>query len=104
MKFSVLDFRFQTWESGSGGNFLRRIRIWGRKFWIFAARNQKTEFSKFGEALGKVRRQLDTASNSLEDLTITRTRAMERKLKSVETLPEVESEKLLDLQGEPNDD
>ena len=64
----------------------------------------KTEFSKFGEALGKVRRQLDTASNSLEDLTITRTRAMERKLKSVETLPEVESEKLLDLQGEPNDD
>ena len=64
----------------------------------------KTEFSKFGEALGKVRRQLDTASNSLEDLTITRTRAMERRLKSVETLPEAESEKLLDLQEEPNDD
>ena len=64
----------------------------------------KTEFSKFGEALGKVRRQLDTASNSLEDLTITRTRAMERRLKSVETLSEEESEKLLDLQGEPNDD
>ena len=64
----------------------------------------KTEFSKFGEALGKVRRQLDTASNSLEDLTITRTRAMERRLKSVETLPEAESEKLLDLHEEPNDD
>lgn len=63
----------------------------------------KTEFGKFGEALGKVRKQLDTASNSLEDLTLTRTRAMERKLKSVETLPETESQELLELREDPNE-
>ncbi len=46
----------------------------------------KTEFGKFGEVLDKVKKQLDTASKSI-DQTGTRSRAIERKLRSVEELP-----------------
>ena len=46
----------------------------------------KTEFGKFGEVLDKVKKQLDTASRSI-DQTGTRSRAIERKLRSVEELP-----------------
>ena len=60
----------------------------------------KTEFGKFGEVLAKVKRQLQTASNTI-DKTGVRTRAMERKLRSVEQLPGSESSVLLGL---PNQD
>lgn len=56
----------------------------------------KTEFGRFGEVLTKVKRQLETASNTI-DQTEVRTRAMERKLKEVEQLPGVDSEKILGL-------
>ncbi|MBB08145.1 MAG: DNA recombination protein RmuC [Roseibacillus sp.] len=56
----------------------------------------KTEFGKFGEVLDKVKRQLDTASRSIEQ-TGTRTRAMERKLRSVESLPDAKATELLGL-------
>jgi DNA recombination protein RmuC len=56
----------------------------------------KTEFGRFGEVLGKVRKQLATAANTI-DQTEVRTRAMERKLKSVEELPVGRAEKLLGL-------
>jgi len=56
----------------------------------------KTEFGKFGEVLGRVKRQLETASNTI-DQTGVRTRAMERKLKAVEQLPIGDSEELLGL-------
>ena len=46
----------------------------------------KSEFSTFGSHLSKVQSQLKTASNSLENLQGTRTRAMERKLRDVETI------------------
>lgn len=46
----------------------------------------KTEFHKFGEALTKVKKQLQTATKSIDDTQV-RTRAMERQLSSVETLP-----------------
>jgi DNA recombination protein RmuC len=46
----------------------------------------KTEFSRFGEFLSKVKRHIDAASQTL-DASATRTRAMERKLKDVEQLP-----------------
>ncbi|MDQ6964873.1 MAG: DNA recombination protein RmuC [Mariprofundales bacterium] len=46
----------------------------------------KTEFGKFGAVLQRVKKQLDTASNSI-DQTSVRTRAMERKLQGVEALP-----------------
>ena len=50
----------------------------------------KTEFAKFGDVLDKVKRQLDTASRTIEE-TGRRTRAMERKLRSVEQLSDEES-------------
>ncbi|MDG1135698.1 MAG: DNA recombination protein RmuC [Bacteroidales bacterium] len=46
----------------------------------------KTEFSKFSDHLSKVHKQINTASGSLDILINTRTNAMERKLKSVETM------------------
>lgn len=56
----------------------------------------KTEFAKFGEVLDKVKRQLHTASRTIEE-TGTRTRAMERKLRSVAQLPEAEVSAVLAL-------
>ncbi len=56
----------------------------------------KTEFGKFGEILSKVKKQIDTASITIEKTGI-RTRAMERKLRDVEELPVDESNKLLGL-------
>jgi DNA recombination protein RmuC len=47
----------------------------------------KTEFGKFGAVLDKVKLQLETAGHTI-DKTLTRTRAMERKLRDVEQLPE----------------
>ena len=57
----------------------------------------KTEFGKFGEVLARVKKQLDTASNTIEK-TGTRTRAMERKLREVEALPTDVSQNLLGLE------
>jgi len=56
----------------------------------------KTEFGKFGEVLDKVKRQLNTASRTIEDTGV-RTRAMERRLRLVEELPEEEATRLLEL-------
>jgi DNA recombination protein RmuC len=47
----------------------------------------KTEFGKFGEVLDKVKHQLDTASRTI-DKTGVRSRAMLKKLRDVEQLPE----------------
>jgi DNA recombination protein RmuC len=59
----------------------------------------KTEFDKFGGVLDKLGRQLDTARNTVTE-TGRRTRAMARKLKTVEELPADEAGKLLDLPAE----
>ena len=56
----------------------------------------KTEFGKFGEVLERVRKQLETASGTIEQTGV-RTRAMEKKLRDVEALPESESNDLLQL-------
>lgn len=56
----------------------------------------KTEFRKFGEVLDKVKRQLNTASRTIEETGV-RSRAMEKKLHSVEQLPEAEASKILAL-------
>jgi len=56
----------------------------------------KTEFGKFGEVLDKIKRQVSTVSNSLDETT-TRTRAMERKLRTVEELPHDQAQSLLEL-------
>jgi DNA recombination protein RmuC len=57
----------------------------------------RTEFGKFGEVLGKVKRQLKTASRTI-DQAETRTRAMERKLRDVQKLPEAAAEELLSIE------
>jgi len=50
----------------------------------------KTEFSKFGDVLDSVKSKLDQASTQIEKTGV-RTRAIERRLREVESLPELES-------------
>ena len=54
----------------------------------------KTEFGKFGDVLATLKRQLATASETIEKAE-TRTRVMDRRLKTVEALPADEAAKLL---------
>jgi len=56
----------------------------------------KTEFKNFGGILEKARKKIDEAGNEIDSLVGTRTRAIERKLRSVEGLPVAESSLLLD--------
>ena len=56
----------------------------------------KTEFEKFGGILDKVHKKLDEAQKVIEDAGVRR-RAMDRKLLSVETMPEAEAAVLLEL-------
>ncbi len=57
----------------------------------------KTEFFKFGEALKKVKKQLNSAAKTIDDDLGTRTRVMTRKLREVEKLPQQETDNLLGL-------
>jgi DNA recombination protein RmuC len=56
----------------------------------------KNEFGKFATVLEKTRKQLDTVRNSIDSAGI-RTRAIERKLRGVESLGADESQVLLEL-------
>jgi len=56
----------------------------------------KTEFGKFGEVLDKVKRQLSAATRTIEQTGV-RTRAMEKKLRSAELLPEADASLILQL-------
>ena len=56
----------------------------------------KMEFGKFGDVLGRVKKQLDTASKTL-DQTDVRARAMERRLREVEELPAEAAAGVLEL-------
>ena len=65
----------------------------------------KTEFSKFSEQLGKVQKQLNSASGSLETLRSTRTNQIEKRLRTVETLDPIESKSVLEIPaGEQEDE
>jgi DNA recombination protein RmuC len=68
----------------------RAVEVWR----VLAA--IKTEFGKFGEILDKVKHQLNTASRTLEKTGV-RSRAIERRLRSVEKLPEPEALEILAL-------
>ena len=57
----------------------------------------KSEFETFGSHLSKVQSQLKTASSSLETLQGTRSRAMERKLRDVESIDIKEAKEILEL-------
>jgi len=61
----------------------------------------KTEFGKFGDVLDRVKKQINTVSNTLDE-SAKRTRAMEKKLRSVEQLPADQSKSLLGIaEAEP---
>ncbi len=57
----------------------------------------KTEFSRFGAVLARVKKQLNTASRTI-DQTEVRTRAMERALRDVHELPEGPAARILSLE------
>lgn len=59
----------------------------------------KTEFGKFGGLLEKVQKNLQSAGDQLEEVMGKRTRAIERKLRQVEELPQEESQKILPIDG-----
>ncbi|MDR0668903.1 MAG: DNA recombination protein RmuC [Treponema sp.] len=54
----------------------------------------RTEFGKFGDVLQKAKEKLDSASKEIDNAG-TRSRAIEKKLRNVQTLPEGETQKLL---------
>ena len=56
----------------------------------------KAEFGKFGDVLDKVRKQPSTASRTIEQTGV-RSRALERKLRTVEQLPDAEATRMLAL-------
>ena len=55
----------------------------------------KTEFGKFGDVLAKTKKKLDEASRTIEQAEV-RTRAIDRSLRKVESLPPVQSRGLLE--------
>lgn len=57
----------------------------------------KTEWFKYGEALDKVKKKLEEASNSIDQAQV-RTRAVGRKLKEVQELPSSQADNILDLE------
>ncbi|MBL8279249.1 MAG: DNA recombination protein RmuC [Pelomonas sp.] len=56
----------------------------------------KTEFGKFGDVLAKAKKKLEEAGNTLDAAEV-RTRAMTRKLKGVEALPDDAAQQLLQI-------
>jgi DNA recombination protein RmuC len=65
----------------------------------------KTEFAKYGEVIAKVRDKLQQADKHLDKVS-TRTRAIDRRLREVATLPDQEAQGLLGLVpgGQPLDE
>ncbi len=57
----------------------------------------KTEFGKFGGMLEKVQKNLQNAGDQLDEMIGKRTKAIERKLRQVEEMPEAESSMMLQL-------
>lgn len=63
----------------------------------------KAEFENFAVHLKRVRKQLDTATGTLDKLQTTRTRQISRKLRDVETMDGIESKNILELDSETDD-
>jgi DNA recombination protein RmuC len=63
----------------------------------------KTEFGKFGGTLDRLNQQLHSAARTVEQTGV-RTRAMERRLREVEQLPDADSADILRLPGEEESD
>ncbi|MFH1060922.1 MAG: DNA recombination protein RmuC [Pseudomonadota bacterium] len=58
----------------------------------------KTEFGKYGEIMDRVRKKLVEGENLIDKVAV-RKRAIERRLKTVQTLPEAEAAGILGLEG-----
>jgi DNA recombination protein RmuC len=56
----------------------------------------KTEFGKFGMLIERTQKKLGEANSELDKLVGARTRAIQRKLKDVEEMPDTKSAELLD--------
>jgi DNA recombination protein RmuC len=63
----------------------------------------KTEFMKFGDVLARTKKQLEAASNTIEQAQ-TRTRVMDRTLRSVESMPTREAQGLLGMAANEDDE
>ena len=61
----------------------------------------KTEFEKFGQGLGKMQERLRQTDEELDRLIGVRTRAINRKLRAVQSLDEPTAAALLELDAEP---
>ncbi|MBN1789383.1 MAG: DNA recombination protein RmuC [Bacteroidales bacterium] len=64
----------------------------------------KTEFGKFGGMLEKAQKNLHTATNQLDELVGKRTKAIQRRLKDVESLPQGEAAQYLPEMTDSEDD
>lgn len=64
----------------------------------------KTEFEKFGGLLEKAHKNLNTASDQIGELIGTRTNAIKRKLREVESLPSTESQNILGFTSDEPDE
>jgi DNA recombination protein RmuC len=64
----------------------------------------KTEFGKFGGMLEKAQKNLHTATNQLDELVGKRTKAMQRRLREVESLPQLEAAQYLPEMADNDDD
>lgn len=62
----------------------------------------KKEFENFGGMMDKAQKNIQTGLNQLDDVMGVRTRAIQRKLKSVETLNDVDVKKILPDLGNPD--
>ena len=58
----------------------------------------KTEFGKFGDVLGRIRKQTQVVMNTLDQAEV-RNRAMQRALRSAEALPDEQTQHVLGLEG-----
>jgi DNA recombination protein RmuC len=59
----------------------------------------KTQFGKFGDVLAKTKKKLHEASQTIDNAEV-RTRAIERKLKAVQEIPEKDADKLIEAKGD----
>ena len=59
----------------------------------------KTEFEKFAGILEKANKKVEEASRELSNLAGTRTRAIQRKLRDISTLPDGEAAEILDIEN-----
>jgi DNA recombination protein RmuC len=62
----------------------------------------KTEFGRFGGMLEKAQKNLHTATNQLDELVGKRTKAIQRKLREVESLPQGEAARYLPESADPD--